>query len=113
MEKRRFQRMKVNNVVVDISDGRGFFSGTVADMSRSGLKLDDIPKSLSEDNSKLSIVVSGDGKHFKMSAKPRWARRKAISKKVGLEIVKAPLGWAEFVMDHQDDSNDDWVEIIL
>lgn len=44
MEKRRHQRVDMKNLFVDIFDGWGFFSATVADLSRVGLKLVDVPK---------------------------------------------------------------------
>lgn len=98
MEKRQHQRLVVGNLYADISDGQGFFSGTVEDFSRFGLKLADVPKKLDEKAKHFSVIVSGDGQHFKMSAKPRWSHGKSLSKKVGLEIINAPLGWTEFVM---------------
>ncbi len=98
MEKRRHQRMPVDDLHADISDGYGFFSGTVEDLSRFGLKLDDVPKRLDEKAKLFSVIVSGDGQHFKMQARPRWAQGKSLSKKVGLEIINAPWGWTEFVM---------------
>jgi len=113
MEKRRHQRMAVANLHVDISDGQGFFSGTVEDFSRFGMKLDNVPKRLDEKAGNLALVVSGEGKHFKMKARPRWARRKSFSKKVGLEIVNAPWGWAEFVMQFEPGPDDILAEIHL
>jgi len=105
--------MVVGNLQVDISDGRGFFSGTVEDLSRFGLKLDDIPKRLDETARHLSVVVSGEGKNFKMYARPRWALGKSFSKQVGLEITSAPWGWTEFVMTFEPPIDDVWGEITL
>ncbi len=105
--------MAVNNLYVDISDGQGFFSGTVEDLSLYGLKLDDVPKKLDEKASNLALIVSGEGKHFKMRARSRWADRKTFSKKVGLEIVNASSGWAEFVMQFEPAIDDVLGEIIL
>ncbi len=113
MEKRRHHRMLVGNLHVDISDGQGFFSGTVEDLSRFGLKLDDVPKKLDEKAKHFSVIVSGDGQHFKMSAKPRWAQGKSFSKKVGLEIVNAPWSWTEFVMKFEPALDDIWGEVTI
>ena len=71
MEKRRHQRMAVNNLLVDISDGWRVFSGTVSDVSRFGLKISDILKKLNDRAKRLSLVVSGKGHNFKMKARPR------------------------------------------
>ena len=113
MEKRRHQRMLVNSLQVDIYDGQGFFSGTVADLSRFGLKLDDVPKKLDEKAKRFSIIVSGHGQHFKMQARSRWVQRKSLSKKVGLEIINAPWGWTEFVMKLEPALGDVWGEVTI
>lgn len=46
MNKRRHQRIEVQNVVANLSDEVDFFSGTVNDVSRAGMLLADIPKEL-------------------------------------------------------------------
>ncbi len=60
MEKRRDQRIEVNNFNVDISDGLGFFSGTMSDISRFGMKVDHVAKRLDDNAKQLSIVMSGN-----------------------------------------------------
>lgn len=105
--------MVVGNLHADISDGHGFFSGTVEDLSRFGLRLDDVSIRLNDKSKHFSVIVSGLGKHFKMKARPRWASGKSYSKKVGLEIVNAPLGWTEFVMEHEPGTDDTWAEITI
>lgn len=101
MEKRRFQRMGINNLVADISDGQGFFNGEVKDLSRYGIRLSEVPPRLDDHAKQLSVVVSSKKDHFKIQVRPRWSRKQAISKVLGLEIVSAPLGWAEFVIDQE------------
>ena len=113
MEKRRHQRMPVDSLQVDIYDGKGFFSGTVADLSRFGLQLDDVPKKLDENAKRFSIIVSGHGQHFKMQASPRWVRKKSLSKKVGLGIINASCGWTEFVMKFEPALDDVWGEVTI
>jgi len=113
MEKRRYQRMAVGNLMVDISDGKGFFSGTVGDLSRSGLKLDDLSNRLDITSKQLSVVVSGQGKHFKMIARPKWKKSRNISNNIGVEIIKAPFGWAEFVRDFEPPQISTIEEIIM
>lgn len=105
--------MAVGNLMVDISDGKGFFSGTVGDLSRSGLKLDDLPNRLDTTTKQLSVVVSGQGKHFKMVARPRWKKNRNISNNIGVEILKAPFGWAEFVRNFEPRQLDTIEEIIM
>ena len=113
MEKRRHQRVEVDNLNVDISDGMGFFTGTISDISRFGLKVENVPKRLNDSVKQLSIVISGKGQHFKVKARPRWTVRQPISKSVGIEIVQAPFGWTEFVMNFEPAKDDVWGEIQL
>lgn len=102
MEKRRHERIGGQKFLVDISDGAGFFTGTVIDFSRFGLQLEDVPKRLDEKAQKISVIIQNNTTSFKLNAKPRWTKKKAISKMVGFEITGAPWGWAEFVMEKED-----------
>lgn len=100
--------MEVADLHVDISDGQGFFEGTISDISRFGLKIDNIPKRLNDNARQLSIVISGKGKHFKMKARPRWTVRQPLIKSVGIEILNASLGWTDFVMKNEPKPDDVW-----
>ena len=113
MDKRRHPRMAVDGLTVDLSDGKGFFNGTVGDLSRFGLLLENVPKRLDEMAPVYSVIVSGRGANFKMTARPRWFIRQSIRKKVGIEILKAPWGWTEFVMQFEPKPDDVWGEIEL
>ena len=108
MNKRRHRRIEVANFSVDVSDGKGFFSGQVTDLSRVGLQLNDIPKRLNHNASKLSVVVSGNGKNFKMQAIPKWACENGHYKNVGIELVNVPFSWTEFVIGFEPGEVDVW-----
>ena len=108
MDKRRHPRMAVDGLTVDLSDGRGFFNGTVGDLSRFGLLVENVPKRLDEMAPIYSVIVSGRGHNFKMKARLRWSVRQSISKKVGIEILKASWGWTEFVMQFEPKPDDVW-----
>ncbi len=111
MEKRRHQRMVVKNLWADVSDGKGFFSGQVIDLSRFGMCMTDLPGKLDNSSRRLSIVISGHGKNFKMLVRPRWSQKETSQKSVGVEIINAPWGWTEFVMDFEPAPVDVWGEI--
>lgn len=113
MEKRRHQRITVNNIWADVSDGKGFFSGEVTDLSRFGLRMTDLPEKLDNSSQRLSIVVSGYGKNFKMLVRPRWSQKELNQKSVGVEIINAPWGWTEFVMDFESPPPANWSEITI
>ncbi len=113
MEKRRHQRIEVNNFTVDISDGLGFSGGTMCDISRFGMKVDNVAKRLDDNAKQLSVVISGMGKNFKIKAKPRWTVHQPACKSVGIEIIHAPFGWTEFVMNFEPATDDVEGEIRL
>lgn len=113
MDRRKHDRVSVNYLLADISDGRGVFSGTVSDLSRVGLKLADVPKRLDKQTKNLWIILSSRGKNFKMKVRPRWSYNKSIAQNIGMEIVKAPLGWTEFVMDMEPPVKKQLEEITL
>lgn len=113
MEKRKHPRVGSGDLIVDISDGNGFYSGYVSNVSRFGLCLEDIPKRLNQDVRRLSIVVTGNRQSFKMSTKARWIEESVAKKSLGLEILNAPWKWTEFIIDREPEQTDPWGEIHL
>jgi len=114
MEKRKYPRMEIGTLSVDVSDGVGFFPGVVSDVSRVGIGISDLPKRLDGDVKKMTIVVSVPGEHFKMNVRPRWSTKNGVRKSVGVEIMSAPCGWTEFVMNFEPVFHDDvWGEVRL
>ena len=93
--------MGIGNLSVDVSDGVGFFPGVVSDVSRIGIGMSDLPKRLDGDVKRMTIVVSVPGEHFKMNVRPRWSTKDGVRKSVGVEIMSAPYGWTEFVMNFE------------
>lgn len=106
MNKRRYQRTEVQNVVANLSDGVDFFSGTVNDVSRAGMSLADIPKELHDWGKELSIIVSAKGKDYKMLVVPKWISKNSPGKRMGLVILDAPLDWTLFVMNCEPTDED-------
>ena len=98
MEKRKYMRIGMKTLSVDISDGVGFFSGKVSDASCFGLCLTDLPNHLNEQEKIMTIVVSAREGHFKMNVMAKWSSRENIRKSVGVKIISAPWEWTEFVM---------------
>ncbi len=105
--------MGLNNLVADISDGQGFFNGFIKDLSRSGIQVIEVPKRLDDTVNQLSVVVSTKRDHFKLRVKPRWTRKQDINKVLGLEIVSAPVGWAEFIIDQEPPLGDSFGRILI
>ena len=108
MNKRRHQRIEVKNLVASISDGVNSFSGTVIDVSRDGMLLTCIPHVLSKEGGNMSIAVTAKGKDFKMQVVPKWNSEGNSEKRMGLEILDAPLDWTMFVMSCEPTDEDMW-----
>lgn len=108
-DNRRYHRMDVQGLNADISDGIGFFPGVVTDISRFGICMTDLPKRVNEQSKKMTVVISGHGKNFKMVARPKWSEKSGLRKVVGLEIINTPWEWTDFVMKFEpEESNDVW-----
>lgn len=108
MNKRRYQRIEVQNLVANISDGVNSFSGTVSDVSRDGMLLTDIPHGLNRELENLSILVTAKGKNFRMLVVPKWVGGSESDKRMGLEILDVPLDWTVFVMNCEPTDEDMW-----
>lgn len=108
IEKRRHKRMALNGMSADISDGRGFFTGKVRDISRYGLALDDIPSQMNPHSEYLTIIIDGQGGHFKLKVRPRWETTTGNQKSIGGQIENTSFAWTEFVMRYEPEKNDIW-----
>lgn len=87
MKQRNHPRLEIKNLSVDASDGVGFFQGMISDVSRFGVCLTDLPKKLNGKAKIMTVVVSGQGKNFKMSVRPRWSNIDGNGRSVGAEIL--------------------------
>lgn len=96
--KRAYQRIRVQDFQVDISDGVGFFPGVVSDISRFGVGMVDLPKRVNETVDRMTVVITGLGKTFKMVVKPKWSEQNGLRKKIGCEIMNTPYTWTDFVL---------------
>jgi hypothetical protein len=114
MEKRNHPRIALKNFSVDASDGVGFFQGVISDASRFGLCITDLPKRLNGQAQKMKIIISGPGRNFKMTVRPRWSTDDDGGKSVGAEILNPPWGWTEFIMKFEPQRSEDvWATVSL
>ena len=104
--------MESVNFFASVSDGHGSFSGSINNLSRSGLCLRDLPVTLDRNAKRLSVVVSGHGKTFRLLAVPRWTEESGYRKNIGVEIVNAPWGWTEFIMSMEPIMHTSWPDEI-
>ncbi|MDR3629943.1 MAG: PilZ domain-containing protein [Desulfocapsaceae bacterium] len=114
MEKRKYPRIEIKKLSVDVSDGIGFFPGVVSDISRSGICIQDLSERLNGKVKKMVIVVSSQDEHFKMNVRPKWSLKSGLNTSLGVEIVTVPLGWTEFVINVEPIfTNTIWGEVRL
>jgi hypothetical protein len=98
MEKRRYRRVVVRDMQIDISDGIGCCSGTVRDISRVGLCLAELGKRFGKNIDAYMVVASNENFHFKFRVRPKWEQAGRLRKRVGVEIHEPPPQWTEYVM---------------
>lgn len=108
MNRRLHQRTKVQNVVANLSNGVDKFSGTVNDVSRLGLLLGNISNELVDCKNEFSITVSASSVDYNLTVVPKWIGENISEKRMGLEILNAPLEWVLFVMDYEPSVENVW-----
>jgi hypothetical protein len=108
MIKRRHQRIAMQNLVANVSDGADSFSGTVSDISRNGLLLTDIAPGLGNQRGEMSILFSVKGRDIKMFVVPKWVSGINSGQKMGLAILEPPLEWTIYVISCEPAGEDIW-----
>lgn len=108
MNKRRHLRIAMTGMVADISDGRGFYTGMVHDISRYGLALEDIPVKINSHAEHLTVIVDGQGGHFKLRFSPKWETVAGRQKLIGGRIEQCSIAWTDFVMHFEPEPDDIW-----
>ena len=108
MNMRLNTRIQVQNVVANLSNEVESFSGTVNDISRVGMLLTDIPEELHDCSEQFSIIVSARNIEYKMVVVPKWINENSSEKRMGLEILDAPLDWILFVMNYHPTDENIW-----
>jgi hypothetical protein len=110
MQKREYPRLEVPHLQADVSDGKGFFTGSVKNISRFGLAITDIPLDLDNASDIYSVILDGPGTHFKLLVRPLWETNDGVSKTIGTRIENSPWTWTDFVMRQETLSNQILVE---
>ena len=98
MQKREYPRMELPGIQADISDGTVFFSGTVKNLSRDGLAIDEVSSDLERTADIYSVILDGPGTHFKLLVRPVWEHDDGTTKTIGTRIENCPWTWTEFIM---------------
>lgn len=108
MDKRRHPRISIRGLTADISDGKGFFTGKVNDISTHGLSLDEIHQKLDGNADILSVIVDCRSGRFRLLVKQKWETGNGLVKSIGGQIENNPWNWAEFVERLEPDQDQAW-----
>ncbi len=96
--KRKYPRTGTSGFVGTLGDGNKIIEAIVGNISTGGFELNDPPESFSAENHTYVVVLSGEGKHFKLLAKPCWRKVQGKDIQLGFKILDAPWKWVEFTI---------------
>jgi len=104
----------MDGLSVDINDGKGFFQGKIADISQTGLCMEDLPKRIDAETRRLNVVVSGEKDHFRLVVRPKWYTEGNAVKSIGGEILTSSWMWLDFVSRFEPPADEtDFLEILI
>lgn len=96
---RRYRRESVSGFSADIADGHRLIGGVVDDISSTGYKMSQVDEAFQADGHHYQTVVSGNGRHYKILAKPCWKKKTDRGLEIGFKIMDVSWEWAEFVLE--------------
>lgn len=102
MDQRKYPRIRVRGMSIDVSDGIGCCSAAVTDVSRGGLCLADMALRFGSKIDRYTVVASSGDHHFKFQVKRCWERLGRWNKKIGVKIDEAPWQWTAYIMALED-----------
>ena len=98
---RRAKRMHVTGFSCDIADGNRLHGGIVADVSSHGFKMRQVSRWFQGDAHYYRTVLSGNGKHFRIIAKPCWRKETSDGLEIGFKIIDVSWEWTELIMEFE------------
>ncbi len=108
MEQRQHPRLDTVGLEVDISDSKGFSTGSLKDISRFGVCITDLPRKLHTKDNSFIVVISTKKKRFKLQVIPQWEQQDGLSVVTGAMIDNAPWDWTAMVMQMEPQTDDAW-----
>lgn len=103
IEKRRAIRVPMKNISADLSNSSFAFCGCeVADISSSGLRIDNVPKKLINKNTlddvgNITAIVEYESNHIRLQLIPRWISPSSRNLSIGFEVADASDMWNTFI----------------
>lgn len=105
MEHRKYPRLTTIGMEVSIADRVGFSTGSIKDISRSGVCITDLPRQLQPVNNCITVVISAKDKQFRLLLEPQWVKQEGLTTAIGTIINDVPQSWTAMVMQLEHQSN--------
>lgn len=98
-QQRREPRTDIEKrLPADISDGINSFTGTVANISRMGLCINDLPETMSVSSELVSVVIRKGADELQLVGRPCWQYLQHPKRKtIGLKITSSHVDWNAFI----------------
>ncbi len=96
---RRYDRGEVAGFSCDIADGHRLIAGSVDNVSTNGFKMSCAGDTFKAGKYYYQAVLSGNGRHYKIVAKPCWMRKTDNGLEVGFKIIDVSWEWTELVLE--------------
>ena len=97
-EKREYPRFPTSiDTFAKITVGDMICTGLVCDISKTGVRLKNLPKMISNEIDKLSVVISQYGVDYNLLFKPKWVELTESGKRIGAEVDLTSSDWGNFV----------------
>jgi hypothetical protein len=84
-------------MTVTIGAGNFMFEGMVANISRNGFMVEDVPLRFNSEEKKISAVISCRQGVFKMKVRPTWLKVSGMMQTVGFEILGYGADWTKLL----------------
>lgn len=107
---RRYRRTRVSGFLCDIADGHRLLGGIVEDISPNGFRMSQVSDAFVSGEHSYRTVVSGNGRHYRILAKPCWKRKVGSGFEIGFKILDVSWEWTELVLAADFQSQGDVVQ---
>lgn len=97
--RRLATRHNTLGLMSNVFDGRSAVLGVVEDISRTGLRVSNIPSSFKDSVETCYMVVNGPRNDFYLVLQPRWSHstNRGMYKMMGFQIQDPPVEWEKFL----------------
>ena len=95
---RRHRRKEITGFIGDVTGGGPIVAGEVRDISQGGFRVRDLADKYKSGKYFYTVVLSGQGHHFRMLATPCWEKVDPATKQTetGFKILDCPVEWLEY-----------------